>query len=73
VTYVGTGEYTINFSTAMPDANYAVTTAIQGDTNGSMCPISNNANPAAGSVRIQSRFQGGGLWNSAFVCVAIFR
>jgi hypothetical protein len=73
ITDNGTGEYTINFSTSMPDANYGISAINQGDSNGGICPISNNANPATGSVRIQSRFQGGGLYDSAYVCVTVFR
>ena len=32
----GTGDYTVNFTTAMPDANYAVVANSQIDTSGSV-------------------------------------
>ena len=58
----GTGDYTVNFTTAMPDANYAVGTGLSFDNNGS----SNGTyayvyNLATGSFRTQTRGYFGGL------------
>jgi hypothetical protein len=58
ITDNGTGDYTVNFSTAISDVNYAVniTTSIQGtsSTNGGFIPtLSRNTTPAVGSVRIE--------------------
>jgi hypothetical protein len=57
VTRNGTGDYTVNFATAMPDANYCVTTAIkpasnQSSTNGKVANVRFDANLATGSCRI---------------------
>lgn len=61
ITDNGTGDYTINFTTAMPDANYAVlcsttittdsSTTRSGDTFGSR----SGSIPATGSVRVLSK------------------
>jgi len=61
ITDNGTGDYTINFTTAMPDANYAITfgcrispdssTTRSGQTFGTRAGTS----PAAGSVRVFSK------------------
>ena len=58
VTRNGTGDYTLNFSTAMPDANYAVTGCGQYDTGNvnENVPVVGirriSGNPATGSVRV---------------------
>jgi hypothetical protein len=77
ITDNGTGDYTVNFTTAMPDANYAyncsglATTSfyniIQGYSTGTIL---------AGSLRIASVQQAGGApqaFDSASVAVSIFR
>jgi hypothetical protein len=61
ITDNGTGDYTINFTTAMPDANYCVTTT-SGNGNGRFVSIfSSDSNVqaalATGSVRVQNAFQ----------------
>lgn len=58
ITDNGTGDYTVNFTTAMSDVNYAVniTSSIQGttSTNGGFIPtLSRTSTPAVGSVRIE--------------------
>ena len=50
----GTGDYTVNFANAMPDANYAITTCVE-KANGSYIPsaaIYSAAAPSPGSFRI---------------------
>lgn len=56
----GTGDYTVNFTTAMPDANYAAVamglsgTAAYGD---SWSTNAYNTAPVAGSIRISNTYQ----------------
>jgi hypothetical protein len=78
VTRNGTGNYTVNFSTAMPDANYAVTGATKNQDNtttGSgnnvviVCPISF----ATGSIGILTPATTTTLVDPFAVSVAIFR
>lgn len=78
ITDNGTGNYTVNFTTAMPDANYAtqVTSADVG-TGGSWTGGMKSAqvSAATGSVRV-SGFHGtdsGEARDTSYVCVAIFR
>jgi hypothetical protein len=76
ITDNGTGDYTVNFTTALPDANYSVVvTAGRSDNrngNGNILPSSSA--PATGSVRVAGSI----MTNSdpldiAYVMVAIFR
>lgn len=74
-----TGDYTINFTTAMPDANYAVVTS-SGDT-GSTAMLSlgitdSTSVRSASSVRVKAKWQSAGTTNVSDVNeghVAIFR
>jgi hypothetical protein len=66
VTKGGTGNYTVNFTTAMPDANYCLT------------GVGDQVNSNAGlltttSSQFVSRNAAGTLVDAAQVCVAIFR
>lgn len=78
ITDHGVGDYTVNFSTAMSDANYAIATGSQYDNAG----ISNDAvffwvarrssAVSAGSVRVGS-FQGGTSLDPIIATLSIFR
>lgn len=70
VTKNGTGDYTINFSTAMPDANYGFTCGA--GTNASAVAYNVTSAPAAGSLRIGSATPSTAT-NLAYLCVAVFR
>jgi len=76
ITDNGAGDYTVNFTTAMPDANYSVAgSAKEADsgTTDTLFKIAEVAsNPAAGSVRVIS---GGAssAWDSNTVMVSVFR
>jgi hypothetical protein len=76
ITDNGTGDYTINFTTAMPDANYSVSgigqTASAG-TTANIIALPNGVNPATSSVRIRSLDQNVGFVDPVNVCVSIFR
>ena len=81
ITDNGTGDYTVNFTTAMSDANYSVVTTGQRFTSGGhqgsdniFMTIYNGSSLATGSVRVNSNF---GNQNSGadftVVCIAVFR
>jgi len=76
ITDNGTGDYTVNFTTDMEDANYAATANW---TNGSSSSRSYQDGPAipviyaVGSVRILLSDGGSGAQNGSTVSVAIFR
>lgn len=70
----GTGDYTLNFTNALSDANYAVTGTSGGNSTGLGCvsvPYSTTA-PTTTALRIQTPYVNGGLEVKAFVSVAIF-
>ena len=54
VTDNGTGDYTINFTNDMPDANYCVQVSIELDdtVNTNNFGVKNGSTPAVGSVRV---------------------
>jgi hypothetical protein len=83
ITVNGTGDYTVNFTTAMPNANYAVTGAARFD--GSAAPTALrylgiiNANGATLSsdmsttfVRVNVGYDNGFLQDPSVACVVIF-
>lgn len=78
ITDNGTGDYTVNFTTAMPDANYAMGAAgeIASGTNYNVIQFNQNTSPTTSAVRLTSLNQSGGVpavFDSARVTVAIFR
>jgi uncharacterized protein (AIM24 family) len=77
ITDNNTGDYTVNFTNAMPDANYAISFA--GDVNtgvsGNDARAVNFGAPAAGSIRI---FTGNNYTSPvgedwALICLSVFR
>ena len=73
ITDNGTGDYTVNFTTAMPDANYSVAGA-----GGANIAYTNNVNATTTTARILSAYPSslaGGITalDSAFMSIAIFR
>jgi hypothetical protein len=78
VTYNGTGDCTINFTTAMPDANYTWTTSGGDNAQGLNYVMYYSAKtsttaPTTTALRIQGTVTYNGPNNSAYNCVAIFR
>jgi hypothetical protein len=67
----GTGDYTVNFATAMPDANYAVGYTVGG--NPSEVRIQSNANTTVSSVRVQSFNSAGSGSDPEIACLTIHR
>jgi len=75
VTKNGTGDYTINFATAMPDANYSFSFGAEGGGAGNALLAVEQSGatvPAAGSLRINIK-QGTALLDRSYVSVMVFR
>jgi hypothetical protein len=73
ITDNGTGDYTVNFTTAMPDANYNVSGSASNVSGGTlMCPVS-AATMLTSSVRVYSANNAGSVVDSDAVSVSIFR
>jgi hypothetical protein len=76
ITDNGTGDYTVNFTTAMPDANYSAVIATGQIGNASGSDIGNAAQhaPATNFLRIGTRnSSNGALLDCTYISVAIFR
>lgn len=75
VTRNTTGDYTVNFTNALTDANYAIAGIGGQNIDGGYIQLSRNAVPATTSVRIEIGSQPG-LYSprdASYVNVAIFR
>ena len=68
ITDNGTGNYTVNLTTAMPDANYSVAGSFYYARL-----IFGIESIASGSVRITSYDEGSTYYDALYACVAIFR
>jgi hypothetical protein len=77
ITDNGTGDYTINFTNALVDANYSLVTMSNksGTRDAIRCCnfITDLASPAAGSCRISHAFVTGTPIDSSIITVAVFR
>lgn len=75
ITDNGTGDYTVNFTTAMPDANYAVTLGVSNGASGtSAISIYNGGTYSTTAVRLSTyRTESGGSTDMAICNVSIFR
>ena len=76
ITDHGTGEYTLNFTTAMPDANYSIaSTAGTPTTYYATFQIYNTAGtlPSTTSFRFQTAGSGWAVVDQTYVCIAVFR
>jgi hypothetical protein len=72
ITDNGTGDYTVNFTTAMPDANYSVSVSA-GGTNGLFGSKPADSSPlSTSSVRIVA-YSTAALLDGSIVCISIFR
>ena len=76
ITDNGTGSYTLNFTTAMPDANYSVVALAQ-DSSTKMLVSGNpdNVAPTTTAYRLVTSGSGGGSaqLDSTYVFAAVFR
>jgi hypothetical protein len=76
ITDNGTGDYTVNFTTALPDANYAaVGSAGRGaaSTGGRQLATNSGANPTTSACRITTTDSAGSPQDLDYISVAIFR
>lgn len=75
ITDSGTGNFVINFSTAMPDADYAVVgcTRSSGTAGNAMLGLSVNTDYVAGSFRINTYTAANAIFDPFIACVAVFR
>jgi hypothetical protein len=76
ITDLGTGQYTVNFTTAMPDTNYSLQASADDATGAGICLVSPYAT-AAQQTTTSSRIR---VWNTAFsladslmICISFFR
>ena len=67
ITDNGVGDYTVNFTNAMPDANFSVAASVDG------IGFNNLQSTATSSVRLRIAAQNGTVVDAALVNVAIFR
>ena len=75
ITANSTGDYTVNFTTAMPNANYSfLGTASQDGTgnNGEIVSILGSTTPTTSLIRIRTQQDNVGVNNPFFVCAAVF-
>jgi hypothetical protein len=72
ITDGGAGIYTVNFTNAMPDVNYATLVTSSVDANTSDSAMNNNFVTTT-SVRVQSMTAAGANTDSTCVNVAVFR
>lgn len=72
ITDGGVGLYTVNLTTAMPDANYSVTTTMSTNASNNR-DIGSVYNILASSFQISTWQAGGTLEDYALVCASIFR
>jgi len=74
VTRNNTGDFTINFTTAMPDANYSVVGTVDWiDNNSAQFFIRSNVAPTISSIRVATVRGLSTAYNASLANVAIFR
>ena len=75
ITDNATGDYTVNFSTAMSDANYASTGSAQAQPGSfdAFFQLTTSANPTTSACRFLVQFPGTGQRDSAYVSYVAFR
>jgi hypothetical protein len=72
ITDNGTGDYTVNFTTAMPDVNYSVTMGLPGAGNGGIA-YTQDAPFSTTSIRILSRTASSAQFDFPIFCVQVIR
>ena len=74
ITDNGTGDYTVNFTTALVDANYMMAGSIVGNTGNGYVDVNTSGLYLVGSLRVNSRIANtGAVQDASVVCVSIFR
>ena len=69
----GTGQYTVNFTTALEDVNFCLTGTAGGGTVNDYFLTGQQATPTTTSARVTSYSSGGTNTDLAYINVAIFR
>lgn len=69
----GTGDYTITFTTPMPDANYAISGCSQYTNNVGQTFMEGPNDASKSSVRIYNKDYNNGKYDSVFISVQVFR
>jgi len=73
ITDNGTGDYTVNFTAALPDANYAISGVAGGTVGDSCLSINTTSAPTVNAVRVYSFASSSALVDNAQVHVQIIR
>jgi hypothetical protein len=74
ITDGGTGDYTINFTTAMPDANYAWSLAASDSASGfGIVTMRSVTAPTTSALRIKTTDNSNNFADNSYICAAIFR
>jgi len=78
ITDNGTGDYTLNFTTAMPDANYNIVTSSAGAGTGQLVGLDAAASPTQTTSSVRAVFGRSGaspftILDPAYIAVSIFR
>lgn len=76
ITDNGTGDYTVNYTTAMPDANYSLqgtTSAIAVGNNASYCSVRENGTISTSSTSVLIVNDAGSARDPLYVNIAVFR
>jgi hypothetical protein len=74
ITDGGTGIYTVNFSTAMPDANYSWSGSATANSGSNMIMGNNSpVAPTASALAIMAVNAGVALIDAPYICVEVFR
>ena len=74
ITDNGTGDYTVNFTAAMPDDDYSAIAVGSDQGSGAAAVSTNNATYwNSGSFRFQTWYYAATKYDSPYVCVSIFR
>ena len=76
ITDNGTGDYTVNFTTALADANYSVVGMVdrnRSTENGTTINVDSSTAPTAAAVRLVTFRVSVGLVDSTYANVAVFR
>ena len=73
ITDNGTGDYTVNFTTAMPDVNYSAVATVQGLTSAVNSPALSNGSFTTSSFQLFALNNAVGLFDPTIVNVSVFR
>jgi hypothetical protein len=75
ITDRGTGEYTVNFTTAMADANYAAvaTAGTPAANTAAIAHLANSIAPTSSAVAVDVITDGGTRQDATYICVIVMR